>query len=398
MPIGKSRANFGALAGVLAGLLALGPVSPAPATGEAATARLPDPPAGGTMGFIVESINYPVVHGKDACPDGPALTLAQAYLERQTPEERARLSLKENETEFARRWKAESFGPNGTNICTNPDMFDRPLMRTVKGKQSWGFDLDGDGGKGGDTGDSCAQEDFVSPSGEAGIDNQEYRVMGCKPGWRGEEGLPSEYDVGTRQFMTSGEWTQVILLRGVNSLRNDSEVEVIYANTPDRPVLDSNGKVLPGMSFSVSDKPPRNRNVLKGRIDNGVLTTEPKDILLAQTWGQGGARDIRGNRSKHDFRKGRLRLEFRADGSIAGMLGGYRPVFDSIQSPAIGGAGSAIVAGIDCASELATLRRFADGIKDPNTGKCTGVSTAMRLVAVPAFVNDVQTSTRTAAR
>ncbi len=103
---------------------------------------------------------------------------------------------------------------------------------------------------------------------------------------------------------------------------------MIYANTPDRPMLDSKGKFLPGASFSISDKPPRHRNVLKGRIVNGVLTTEPADIMLAQTWGQGGARDIRGNRSKWDYRKGRLRLEFQPDGSLAGMLGGYRPVFD----------------------------------------------------------------------
>ncbi len=101
-------------------------------------------------------------------------------------------------------------------------MFDRPLLRTVQSKRAWGFDLDGDGGKGGDTGDSCAQEEFVSPTGEAGIDNQEYRAMGCKLGMaRRRMACRATDDVGMRQFIASGEWTQVILLRGVDSLRND---------------------------------------------------------------------------------------------------------------------------------------------------------------------------------
>lgn len=60
-----------------------------------------------------------------------------------------------------------------------------------------------------------------------------------------------------------------------------------------------------------------------------------------------------------------------------------------IQSPSIGGAGAALAAGIDCAGTLATLRKYADGIRDPRTGKCSGVSSAMDLYAVPAFVNDV---------
>jgi hypothetical protein len=80
------------------------------------------------------------------------------------------------------------------------------------------------------------------------------------------------------------------------------------------------------------------------------------------------------------------------------MLGGYRPVFDVIQSPALGGAGSALVAGIDCAANLRTLRQYADGLRNPRTGKCEGVSSAIRITAIPAFVTDLQQPTRTAAR
>lgn len=380
-------------AGALGALLAIGPM----AGSETATRALPTPPANGEMGFVVSYFIQPVIQGPDACPSGTVPKMRDAYLRRQPPEERARLSLKENEPELVRRWQAEAFGPNGTNICSNPDMFDGPLIGTVQSKHSWGLNLD-DSASGKDSAETCAQDNFTTPTGEAGIDNQEYRVMGCTLEWRGVDGVAGDQEVGMRQFHASGEWTQVILLRGVDSLQNDPAVEVIYANTPDRPVADSSGKFLPNSSFSISNKAPRNRNVLKGRIVDGVLTTDPADILLAQTWGQGGARDIRGNRTKYDYRRARLRLEFQPDGSVTGMLGGYRPVFDVIHSPAIGGVGSALVAGIDCAAELRTLRALADGLKNPKTGKCEGVSSAIRIAAIPAFVNDVPPATRTAAR
>jgi len=368
------------LGGCAAVLLALGPSGVA----ETTPTKLPAPPANGEMGFVVTEFVPPVIQGKDACPKGTVPKIKDQFLLGLPEAERTRLSLKENEKEFTAKWQASVFGKNGTNICSQPDMFTRPDMRTVESKYAWGLDLDGGKGK-----DSCEHDEFATPDGASGIDNQEYRVMGCTLEWRGSDGIGGDIAVGMRQFHASGEWTQVILLKGVDSLENDLDVTVIYANTPDRPPQDSKGNFLRGGSFTVSDKAPRNRNALKGRIVNGVLTTDPQDIKLVETWGQGGARDLRGNRTKFDYRRARLRLAFQPDGSLRGMLGGYKPVFDIIQSPALGGAGSALVAGIDCAQYLQTLRKYADGIRDPKTGKCTGVSGAMRVIAIPAFVNDL---------
>lgn len=357
--------------------------APATAPGEQAPA-LPAPPPHGVMGFVIEDFHAPVLQEPAACPDGPTPKLRDAYLDAQPPEERARLRLKENEPELTRKWQAMIFGPNGANLCSQPELFDRPLLRTVQSKRAIGLDLDE-----GASGETCTHDEFSSPGGDSGIDNQEYRVMGCTLEWRGIDGVDGDQAIGMRQFHASGQWTQVILLRGIDSLDDDPEVEVIYANTPDRPMTDSKGRFLPGASFTVSDVPPRYRNVLKGQIRHGVLTTAPQDITLTQTWGQGGARDIRGNRTKYDFRRGRLRLTFQPDGSVTGLLGGYRPIFDVIQSPAIGGVGAASVAGIDCAAVLATLRRYADGVRDPKSGQCTAVSSAQSIRAVAAHVNDI---------
>jgi hypothetical protein len=387
----------GLFAAAASGMFALGVSAPqltrAPAGAALPPARqLPAPPANGVMGFVVDSFFAPVVMGKEACPTGTAPRLREAYLATQPAAERERLVRKENEAELTQRWHSYAFGPNGTNICSQPDLFNHALVPTVQNRLAWGLDLDG-----GNAADGCSHDNFVTPNGEKGIDNQEYRAMGCTLEWRGTDGIAGDQQIGMKQFFQSGEWSQVILLRGVDSLQNDNDVEVIYGNTPDRPPADAKGNLLRGASFTVSDTAPRHRNALRGRIVGGVLTTDPADIELAQTWGQGGARDIRGNRTKFDFRKGRLRLAFQPDGSVRGMLGGYRPLFDVITAEALGGAGSALVAGIDCSAYLATLRKYADGLKDPKTGQCNGISSAFQITAVPAYVNDVP-ATRTAAR
>lgn len=375
----------GAAIGVAALMALTGSLSmEAPARAEAPPRTLPAPPPGGVMGFVVQDFVPPVIQGMDACPKGTSPKVRDIYLASLPADERARLERKENEPELTKRWQATVFGADGTNICSQPDKFDRPLLATVQSAHAGGLDLDVDA-----PGESCSHEEFTAPDGRTGIDNQEYRVMGCTLEWRGKDGIGGDLLTGMRQFHASGEWTQVILLRGVDSLENDDDVEVIYANTPDRPQLDSHGNFLPGYSFTISDKPPRHRNALHGHIVGGVLVTDAQDIKLAQTWGQGGARDIRGARTAYDFRHGKLRLAFQPDGSLRGLVGGYRPVFDVIQSPAIGGAGAALAAGIDCAGTLATLRKYADGIRDPKTGTCSGVSSAMNLYAVPAFINDV---------
>ena len=66
------------------------------------------------------------------------------------------------------------------------------------------------------------------------------------------------------------------------------------------------------------------------------------------------------------------------------MLGAYRTL-TNIQK---GGSssGSASVIGMDCPGYHAALRLLADGMPDPQTGKCTAISVAHHVAAIPAFV------------
>jgi hypothetical protein len=341
------------------------------------------------MGFVFSFLGYAIHQGKDDCPDGFAGPLREAYIETLPASERARLSRPENEVELTNRWKAYATGPNNINICSHPQMFDRPPQKLLKGRVAYGLNLDDDTGNGSASPAGCTHQNFTSPDGQPGVDNQVWRAMGCYAGegWRGKEGSPQELERGFKQFLISGEHSQVLLLRGVDSLVRDDDVQVIYANTEDPAIVDSNQKFLTGASYSVTNK-REYRNVLRGRIDNGVLTTEPRDVRLRQTWGQSAQRDVRGRRAEWDLRRARLRLTFQADGSVKGIVGGYQPIWNVIQSPSIGGIGSATTAGIDCAGQYAALKLMADGDRDPKTGQCTTISTALRVEAVSAFVND----------
>jgi hypothetical protein len=372
--------------GLLAGAVAVAGAS-APADPQAAAAAaLPAPPANGEMGFVLTAFAPAVYQGKDDCPDGLANTVRENYLQSLIPTERARLMAPTSEPELTKRWKDYAVGPNNTNVCANPELFDHPTLKTIQGKVAPGLDLDGKAAGTGAGG--CAHDNFVSPTGEPGIDNQAYRALGCSRNYRGVDGTAGDVVRGYNNFLATGEHSMVLLLRGVESLVNDDHVEIVFATTGDRPVLDSKRNFITGASFTVSDN-PRWRNVLHGRIVNGVLTTDPGDVRLTRRVGHGG---IRGEKLEWQFRQGRFRLAFQPDGSIKGLFGGYQPVRSVIEMTLVGGIGAATVAGIDCAAELKTLQKLADGLRDPKTGQCTGISAAMDVSAVPAFVMDQPTT------
>lgn len=385
--VGRSRWTGLALAAPgLLGILAaaLGPATSAP--GSVQAAALPLPPANGELGFLLTRFSSVAARVRaEDCPNGYGRTLRDAYLATQPQAEQARLRLRANEAELERRWKAYAVAPDGTNICTHADRFDRPPNPTLEARIGPGMDLDGDAtGAGG--GDTCAHANFTGIDGAQGIDNQAWRALACSGGPREApvEGMEDEGRAAMNEKLRNGEHTMVLLIRGIDSLVDDDKVEVIFGSSGDMAVTDTQRNVITGASFTVSDN-PRWRNVLKGRIANGVLTTEPAELHTSQKWGHGG---IRGQRAEYIFHRGRFRLAFQPDGTVKGMLGGYQPIATMMQVTTLGGIGAAQIAGINCAGAYATLRKMADGVKDPATGKCTALSSALEVQAVPAFVFD----------
>jgi hypothetical protein len=179
-----------------------------------------------------------------------------------------------------------------------------------------------------------------------------------------------------------------MILRNVHSLVNDDNVEVVLASSQDRPIVDTQQNLISNASYQVTTN-PHWRNVLHGRIVNGVLTTDSRDIVLERQLGN----RPRGVPTDWNFARSRLQLAFKPDGTLDGVIGGYVPLIMYMLQAIGGSAGSVTVADIDCASAYRTIKALADGERDPTTGQCNRISSAMHIEAVPAFVFDHSTTT-----
>jgi hypothetical protein len=360
------------------------------AAAQAAPAQLSAPPASGEMGFVFSTFVDAVYPGmQDACPNGLANMVRDNFLSTLPSVERARLQKPENEPELTARWKAYGFSPDHhMNVCANYDKFDHPLYNTVQSKIAYGVNLDGD-----DNGEKphdpyvCPHEKFTSPIGEKGIDNQYYRAMGCERNHRGPDGKIGDILIGNKSALMS-DYTIVMILRNVHSLVNDDNVEVILSSSHDKPIVDTQQNFIRNASYQVTTN-PHWRNVLHGHIVNGVLTTDSKDIVLERQLGN----KPRGVPTDWNFARSRLQLVFRPDGTLGGVIGGYVPLIMYMLQAIGGSAGSVTVADIDCSSQYKTIKALADGERDPTTGQCNRISSAMHIEAVPAFVFDHTTTT-----
>jgi len=248
--------------------------------------------------------------------------------------------------------------------CTNPEDFpqlDAGLM-PYAGSRAIGINLDGRADTGG----------FTSPGGEPGVDNSLWRMFGCIKGFR-ETGSPELAAKAT----FSARAPTLLEIGGVDDLRNDPEVEVaVYTGTTPL-VTGANGTPLARASFDV-DPDPRLQSRVRGRIADGVLTTEPFDLRLSfKEQIVDTVRELRGSR---------LRATLKPDGSIDGGIYGYYDIasaWDSIQQMTEAGA---MFTGFSCPAVRSALQRHADGFPDPKTGRNTAISTALGFAGVRAHI------------
>jgi hypothetical protein len=246
-------------------------------------------------------------------------------------------------------------------------------MQQVTGKIAEGFDLDGNAASGG----------FISPGGERGIDNAFYRAWGCIMSYRG---TPYHAYLSQRanDKMLDGLYTMVIRLSGNADPMNDDNVTFEIAYSPDHVVKDPLGNLVRDVSFRVVKSAQYTK--LKARIRNGVLETEQADVRMpAFSWGET-------NRGEVLFQKGRLRLTLNRDDGLSGLIGGYRDwrdVYnkDTFNVPS-GGATRETYYHQNQISMYYALKRNADAMPDPKTGRNTAISAAYRFTAKPAFVVD----------
>lgn len=301
--------------------------------------------------------------GKQECPRGFALNNEEQW-EAQFPTEPQR------KAHLTRCLLQVNRGPGCENVWSNPDVMEDPLpFRSVEGATAFGINLDGtqDGAA---TQRTCVHRKFVSPSGERGIDNQYYRFLGC------EKFIQSAvYSDVTARDRTAEYLINRLLLEigGVDDESDDDRVDVTIFRGADPLLLDARGDALPWQSQRIDNTIPPVR--LQGRIEHGVLITNPADVFFEGLFHE-RRQLIRG-----------MTLRLKLDGIHAeGLRVGYVDVerFWESYSHTVQWGGTTF--GASGPAAYRALHDLADGYKDPQTGKCTALSSAREYKFIRAHI------------
>ena len=323
-------------------------------------------------GFVLTDFSFEQPESpQDACPQGFNQDEREFYLAGLTPDERAAENLPEGLA-----YLRLAYARGETSQCDEPTAFEDPGHLTLDGPGvAAGFDLDGVTSTRENPGPAaCPHEDFSSASGEPGIDNALWRVLGCIDGYQRGSTI-DEYAI---ENIKAGGRTILIEITDLDDPQNDNDVGLGIYSSPDTLPTSAAGSPLPGGSLSVMEG-PRYRNVARGALVDGVLTAGPIDLRLEF---DGQFLD-----SELHLQEAQIRLELTPDGGLRGLLGGYWDIegyFESYARQAT--RAGAFTVGFRCTAIYEALARLADRYPDPETGACRAVSTAFRIQAIPAFV------------
>lgn len=318
-----------------------------------------------TIGFVLQSYDYLYFKTPEAreCPDGLARTNEEQW-EVQFPTVAAR------KAHLARCLLPANRGPHCENVWSNPDVIRDPVpFRAVEGQTAYGANLDGtEDGRA--TTSTCAHRKFTSPNGEWGIDNQYYRFLGCEKFIRSPVYSTMSARDRTAQYLIN---RLLLELRGAGNQENAASVDVVLYRGKDSLLLDANGDALPWQSQRIDASLPPIR--LKGRIEKGLLLTEPADVFFEGLFHE-RRQLIRG-----------MQLRLKLDGVHAtGMRVGYVDVDRFWESYAHTAQWGGNTFGASPPSAHAALRELADGYKDQKTGSCTALSSAREYKFVRAHL------------
>jgi hypothetical protein len=401
------------------------------------------PTAGKTRGMVVTYFWHATYQGDDDCPAGPAegmRRLAAPFLERLAPDERAKLLKPGNEQNLAGTLSAFALGgnayggqvdktkemwgpklaPQPANVskekprgvrtlvadqCLYPAEFEDPPIRQAQGRVSYGLDLDNNRGSGPAAPNTCGHRNFEGPNGEAGIDNQMYRLIGCIDGYRrkASQSSPTSVSAGTMEDWyhgnrKDGSETALIEISGIDDHRNDPDVTVAIYGSKQATPFDSQGKKgIPSFSLTAAPISPDRANVFHAKIVDGELITDRADLAFPYIPPTASMKPL-----PYLFKSGQMRLKLTADGGAEGLVGGYLDLDDVyyIEFTSFPGTTNKVtVFDGSCPAFHAGLRTLADGYPDPATGKCTAISAAFKVEAVKAYViHAPQTQTAQAAQ
>ena len=254
-------------------------------------------------------------------------------------------------------WNDLNFNP--ANI---PSALPDPNAFNAEGRFAFGLNLDG----------ATGPDSWEHPAtGESGIDNQMWRVLGCWDVYHVNKPVNPYNESIAWDTAVDAMPAWLISISGTD-LSQDGNVTVTFDRALNIPLRDAYGSIMSGASFAV-DTNPRSHSEFKGKIEDRILTIEPGDFYL-----QGESQFY----PHLEFSSTQLRFEIKEDGSMEGHIGGYQSWRDYYHFLSVRGETDGM---IDLIGIFYDLKRFADAVPDPNTGENTAISSAYFFEAVPAF-------------
>ena len=179
--------------------------------------------------------------------------------------------------------------------------------------------------------------------------------------------------------MREGLWTVVIVVSGEgDDPMNDPGVKVGFYNSKDPMVKDGTGNIARRYTFRIAPD-AKFEGILKAKTVNGVIvSTEPtKEIWIRDP---SYARELQ-------LLQAQLKLKMQDDGTLTGILAGYRPWARFYQGM-VEARGSVIeqLFWVELPGVYRALKRNADYSPTGPGGEKTHISYALRIEAIPAFV------------
>lgn len=337
------------------------------------------PHSGSTKAFVISWFAVVADANAQQCPTmNPKPTQAEYYA-LMSPERAAQQRAALEKQGGANTTVLPYRGPDEMNVTMLPGIVADPGFITPQADVVRGFNLDGDDGSGPPPANTRRHHNYNSPEGEKGIDNQLFSVLGCVAGWRKDGFLPM---IGN-ELRRAGGLSILVEISGIDDERNDNDVAVTILYSADPIRRDGTSKiVLPDFTYRVNGSPEFSQDFarFRGKIVNGVIVTEPLDKI---TMHEGPA-------STWSLAKARLRLEIKPDGTLSGLLGGYRDWREYVGTAFFMSSDYENTIGFKAPGMYNAVRRAADGLKDPFTGDFNGISSAYEMVGVPAFIPSEQ--------
>jgi hypothetical protein len=229
-----------------------------------------------------------------------------------------------------------------------------------------GWDFDGFNSTKNDA-DGCYTEDFTSPEGETGIDNQIANLLPLVIEETGEA-LPALI----RNSINEGGLLILAELVGASSLVENDAVGMAFRRGTGTPMLGTDGKLLPHQTYFTHEEPWLG-GFSGATIREGRLTGGPFDFRLAVV--------VFGVEYELPLRQARFDFMLSADGmTIDGILGGLIHADDIIA-----GVADRIVVD-ETGNQIRAIVPLLTDIRNEETGRCELISVVATVQGIPGYI------------